>query len=179
MDADILNLLNAAADRYAVPRDLVIAQAEQESGGRQYDSQGNVLTSSAGALGVMQLEPATARDLGVDPTDAAQNIDGGVRYLANLLKQFNGDPQLALAAYNWGPGRVAQHGFNNWPAETTNYVTSILAKISSAITGGAIAPPAAPGDDTTDGSGSPGTGGLIMLALAGGLVLWALTEGFR
>jgi soluble lytic murein transglycosylase-like protein len=180
MTADILNLLNEAAARYGVPADLVIAQASQESGGNQYDSHGNVLTSSAGAMGVMQLMPATAADLGVDATDAAQNIDGGVRYLSQLLKQFNGDTQLALAAYNWGPGHVARNGLNNWPTETVNYVSSILAKIGSAISG-AVEDVTGPSSPPIDGgsSGGPGTGGLLAMAIVGGLVLWALTEGFR
>ena len=184
MTSEILNLLTAAAARYGVPADLVIAQADQESGGNQYDSNGRVLTSSAGAMGVMQLMPATAADLGVDPSDPAQNIDGGVRYLAQLLKEFNGDTQLALAAYNWGPGHVAKNGFANWPTETANYVSSILSKAGSAIAN-VFSPAPAAGEpaptDGTDGTspGTPETGTLVALALAGGLFLWAITEGFH
>src|SRR5271167_4274777 len=121
MTADVLALLNAAAAEYNVSPSLVIAVANQESGGNQFDSSGKVLTSSAGAMGVMQLMPATAAGLGVDPTNTAQNVDGGVRYLAQLLQQFGGNQALALAAYNWGPGNVSQNGTANWPTETTNY----------------------------------------------------------
>jgi hypothetical protein len=139
MTADILNLLNQAAAKYGLPPAVVVAQAEQESGGNQYDSSGNVLTSPAGAMGVMQLEPSTAAQLGVDPTDTGQNIDGGVHYLAMLVKEF-GDLQLALAAYDWGPGHVQRNGFQNWPQETINYVASILKKagvgVGEAIGGG-------------------------------------------
>jgi len=120
--------------------------------------------------------PATAASLGVaDPFDPAQNIDGGVRYLAQLLQQFNGDTQLALAAYDWGPGRVAQHGYSNWPTETINYVSSILSKAGSAVsdvfTPPEVLPPAAP---TATGFS---VGGLVLLALAGG-VLWAFAQNF-
>ena len=65
--------------------------------------------SSAGAIGLGQLMPATARDLGVDPRDPLQNLDGSARYLAMMLERF-GDPRLALAAYNAGPDAVRQHG---------------------------------------------------------------------
>jgi soluble lytic murein transglycosylase-like protein len=158
MTADVLALLNAAAAEYNVPPALAIAVANQESGGNQFNSEGGVLTSSAGALGVMQLMPATAAGLGVDPTDTAQNVDGGVRYLSQLLNQFDGNQQLALAAYNWGPGNVQKNGMSNWPAETMNYVSSILASIGSTFDGG------------SDGS-TPSTGTLVALALAGALTL--------
>ncbi len=65
--------------------------------------------SSAGAIGLGQLMPATARDLGVDPRDPLQNLDGAARYLAMMLDTF-GDPRLALAAYNAGPEAVRKHG---------------------------------------------------------------------
>jgi soluble lytic murein transglycosylase-like protein len=160
MTADVLALLNSAAAKYSVPASLAIAVANQESGGNQYTADGGVLTSSAGALGVMQLMPATAASLGVDPTDTAQNIDGGVRYLAQLLQEFDGNQTLALAAYNWGPGNVAKNGMSNWPAETGNYVASILDAIG--------------GDGGT--TWVPSTGNLVTIALAAGLALWALTE---
>jgi len=173
MTADVLALLQSAAARYGLDPALVIAQANAESGGRQYDSSGNVLTSSAGALGVMQLMPATAAGLGVDPTDTAQNIDGGVRYLAQLIKEFGGNTTLALAAYNWGPGNVSKNGLNNWPTETMNYVSSIMAAI-----GNVFSPSDAPADpnappDTTGGTGSSN---LLIWAAVAALALWGASE---
>lgn len=172
MTSDVLALLNAAAAKYGVPASLAIAVANQESGGNQYDASGGVLTSPAGALGVMQLMPATAAGLGVDPTNTAQNVDGGVRYLSQLLAEFGGNQTLALAAYNWGPGNVSKNGTSNWPAETENYVSSILAAI------GLTTPDTSP-DDSADGSGGglvPGE--LIAIAIVAGLALWALSEAF-
>lgn len=81
------------------------AVAHFESGGRQYDGDGNVIRSSAGALGIMQLMPATAAQLGVDPNDPDQNYQGGVSYLKQLFQKY-GNWFDALAAYNWGPGNV-------------------------------------------------------------------------
>ena len=117
MDENIISLLTQAAKQYDLPPALVIAQAQQESGGNPN------AVSPAGAEGVMQLMPATAAQLGVtNPFDAAQNIDAGVRYLSELLTQFEGNFALALAAYNWGPGNVTKNGFDNWPPHTEHYV---------------------------------------------------------
>lgn len=159
MTPDVLALVNAAAARYNVPPALAIAVANQESGGNQYNAEGGVLTSSAGALGVMQLMPTTAAGLGVDPTDTAQNVDGGVRYLSQLLNQFDGNQQLALAAYNWGPGNVQTNGLENWPTETMNYVQSILAAIGA-------------GDSSGDASAGVGDTAILGLVLGGVLIFW-------
>ncbi|WP_370554269.1 lytic transglycosylase domain-containing protein [Edwardsiella tarda] len=117
--------------KYNVDPTLMKAVAKQESGGNPY------ATSGVGAMGLMQMMPGTAKDMGVaNPYDPAQSIEGGTKYMAQLLKKFNGDTSLALAAYNNGPGNVNKAlkatGGNSYgdiaasmPAETRNYVPSI------------------------------------------------------
>ncbi len=119
---DIRQSVLRAANRHGVDPSLALAVAQVESG---FDPQS---VSSAGALGVMQLMPGTARSLGVaDPLDPDQNADGGVRYLREQLRRFGSVP-LALAAYNAGPNRVAQHGGVPPIQETQEYVRRVLAQ---------------------------------------------------
>lgn len=108
----------AAADSGLDPA-LIRAVIQTESGGNA------TARSSKGALGPMQLMPATAADLGVDPMDPVQNILGGSRYLAAMKKQFGSD-KLALAAYNAGPSAVERHGGVPPYAETQAYVQKVL-----------------------------------------------------
>ncbi len=113
-----LELARAAATRHNVPADLFLRLVQQESGWN------NGARSSKGAMGLAQLMPETARRLGVDPTDPAQNLEGGARYLRQQYNTF-GTWRLALAAYNAGPGAVQQHGGVPPYAETRNYVRVI------------------------------------------------------
>jgi soluble lytic murein transglycosylase-like protein len=89
--------------------------------------------SPAGARGLAQLMPGTARDLGVDPLDPSANLEGGARYLRQQLDRFGGDVERALAAYNAGPGRVARAGGVPAIRETQVYVASIMARLASPV----------------------------------------------
>jgi tape measure domain-containing protein len=132
--AAIETQLRAAAQKYGVPYALARAVAQTESGLSQYNKSGGVLTSSAGALGIMQLMPATAKGYGVDPTRADQNIEGGVRYLADLLKKY-GDITKAVAAYNLGETKFDNRGLSNLPKETEQYIEKIRKAIGEAEIG--------------------------------------------
>ena len=89
--------------------------------------------SNKGALGLMQLIPATARRFGVnDAFNPVQNIEGGAKYLRYLLDLYDGDYRLALAAYNAGEGAVARYGGVPPFAETRNYVSSVKRQLEQA-----------------------------------------------
>jgi len=113
-------LADEAADRYGLPRKLVRSVMAAESANQPQ------ALSPKGAIGLMQLMPGTARDLGVNPNDPAQNVDGGTRYLRDLLLQYNGQLWHALAAYNAGPGAVSKSRDGLPPyRETLRYVNRI------------------------------------------------------
>ena len=118
---DLDRLVADAAVRHGLDPALVRAVVAVESGFRPE------AVSPKGAQGLMQLMPATARDLGVaDPLDAAANVDGGSRYLSQLVARYDGDLTKALAAYNAGMGAVARHRGVPPYAETREYVRKVL-----------------------------------------------------
>ena len=120
--AQILAMIDKVAQKHGVDEKLVRALVRQESGFNPK------ATSHCGAMGLMQLMPATAKGLGVkDPYNPVQNVEGGVKYLKSMLNKYNGNVILALAAYNAGPGAVDKYGTVPPYGETQNYVKSILA----------------------------------------------------
>ena len=113
--------ITAAAKKYNLPEKLITSVIKQES---NFNASA---TSAAGASGLMQLMPATARYLGVsDRFDPAQNIMGGAKYLRQMLDQFDNNVETALAAYNAGPGNVKKYGGIPPFQETQNYVKKIM-----------------------------------------------------
>ena len=114
--------IEVAAKKYTLEPALIAAVIEQESGGDPNS------ISPVGALGLMQLMPSTAKFLNVNPSDPAQNIDGGAHYLQMQLKEF-GNLREALAAYNAGPGNVVNNAWSKIP-ETLNYVQRVPTLIS-------------------------------------------------
>lgn len=120
---EIEPLVADAAEKYGIDPSVIKAVISVESGFRP-DA-----VSRAGAQGLMQLMPGTAQALGVDPTDAAQNIDGGARYLSRQINRF-GSLELGLAAYNAGPGSVTRFGGVPPYAETRDYVAKVLSRVA-------------------------------------------------
>jgi len=111
------------AAQYGLPEKFISSVAKSESAFR------TKAISPKGAIGVMQLMPGTAKELGVDPNDVRQNIEGGTKLLRDLLVQYQNDPdqvRKALAAYNAGPGAVARYGGVPPYRETQNYVEKVL-----------------------------------------------------
>ena len=126
--------IDEAARRAELSPRLIEAVARQESGFRHQ------AVSSAGAVGVMQLMPATAAELGVDRFDLSQNINGGAAYLRRMLDSFGGDLPLALAAYNAGPGAVRRFGGVPPFVETRAYVSAILGRLALNAVTSEVAP---------------------------------------
>ena len=129
--ASLEDIYTEAANKYNVPKNLIKAIAKAES-----DFRPNA-TSGAGAQGIMQLMPATARELGVtDAYDPYQNIMGGTKYISQMLEKYDGNVSLALAAYNAGSNNVAKYGGIPPFKETQNYV----AKVTGFMNGGIEVP---------------------------------------
>jgi len=119
--ADIAEAVNSASGRYRIDPDLVNSVIRAESGFKVH------AVSPKGAQGLMQLMPGTASNLGVSNAfDPNANVDGGTRYLRELLERYNFDLVKALAAYNAGPHRVEQYGGVPPYLETRKYVASIV-----------------------------------------------------
>ena len=118
-DINLERIIEKAARKYDVDADLIRSVIKAES---NFDPQA---TSSKGAMGLMQLMPETAKDLGVkNAYDAQQNVLAGTSYLKSLLDRYDGKINLALAAYNWGMGNL-ERSPDNLPDETINYVARV------------------------------------------------------
>ena len=120
------DIVKRASAKYGVPEKLITSVIKHES------NFNNSVTSSAGAVGLMQLMPVTAKYVGVtDRTDPEQNIMGGTKYLSLMLDKYDGDLRLALAAYNAGPGNVDKYGGVPPFKETQNYLKKVLGTYQS------------------------------------------------
>ena len=121
-DADVDSAINEMAEKYNLDPALLAAIAEQESGFNQSAQ------SEAGAMGIMQLMPGTAEGLGVDPSDLRGNLEGGAKYLRQMLDKYDGDVEKALAAYNAGPGSLdsVNGDISQLSGETQKYVPSVM-----------------------------------------------------
>lgn len=119
LDSDLDPVIEKAAQKYRIDPDLIRSVIKTES---NFDSQA---TSPKGAMGLMQLMPQTARDLGIkNAYDPEENVMGGTKYLKTLLDRYDGNVDLALAAYNWGMGNLEKNP-HRLPRETSNYIARV------------------------------------------------------
>lgn len=123
---DYEGLIEAASRKYNISSNVIKAVIKAESG---FNS---TAVSKVGAMGLMQLMPDTAEALGVkDAFDPSENIDAGAKYLKNMLSEFGGNLELALAAYNAGPNSVKKYGGIPPYEETQNYVRRIMSSLKA------------------------------------------------
>jgi soluble lytic murein transglycosylase-like protein len=181
---DLRDLITQEAQRQGVDPALALSVAQTESGTCQWTPSGAVVVSSAGAIGVFQLEPATAAQLGVDPNDVNDNIRGGITYLKQLYQKY-GSWSQALAAYNWGPTKVSSAiaSGSAWPVGVWNYVTAILgrtigtnaaAAAQAASTSSPISTADILGNVLPPASNTPVIAVISLLGL--GAIVWWLTD---
>jgi soluble lytic murein transglycosylase-like protein len=182
----------AAAQRNGANALQALAQAKAESG---FDQNA---VSPAGAIGIFQIMPATAGELGINPYDALENIDGGTRYIRQVTNWFPGRLDLALAAYNWGVGNVNRmiggttsfHPASTWPStatvlasvpnETRDYINRIIRYMTELVNdpvylasgGGGELPPG--GEPSLDWGSNPADLKLMAALVVGVLLLFAL-----
>lgn len=126
---DYANQALYAANTYGLDPNLFGALIQNESSGNP-----NAYNTKSGATGFSQLMPDTAAELGVNPNDPNENLMGGAAYLSQMMKRFHGDPRLALAAYNAGPGAVENAGGIPKYSETQDYVSDIMGRYQGATT---------------------------------------------
>ncbi len=174
----VQGMIAESARRYGVPAEIAIAVAQRETNFNQE------AIGAAGEVGLFQLMPGTAGDLGVNPHDIYQNIDGGVRYLREQYDRF-GNWQQALQAYNAGPGNVMR---GTVPEMTFDYMADVLRKAANWLGFGDDQPRAVVAPSRTSPSGfvplvvdvpvgfpTPAIGaGALVLAVAGGVLLVSL-----
>lgn len=164
---DYSPIITQIAQQQGIPPALAIAVAQKESNGQQWTASGSPVVSSAGAIGIFQLMPATAADLGVNPYDPVDNIRGGVKFLADQIRQF-GLP-AGLWAYNWGPGRVQafQNGTGSAPPPSVvGYANDIMAAANAVPSVSAGTPsPLAPSVPNMVLWGLGIAGGVILLSV--------------
>lgn len=142
-DIDLDEIFNTASETYCVPVALLKAVAKAESNFNPN------ATSSCGAMGIMQLMPGTASSLGVtNAYDPEQNIMGGAKLLSQLLRQFDGNTVLAVAAYNAGSGNVLKYDGIPPFEETKNYVEAVMANLGQNFTAGTVS--SGSGNDSSD-----------------------------
>lgn len=133
MSGELRAFAKAEADRLGLDWGIVDRLINAESSWNP-NAVGPVLPKrSERAIGLTQLLPSTAKDLGVDPFDKKQNITGGLTYLKQNLDRYQGDYAKALASHNWGPNAVAKYGMENAPAETRNYIRKIMPSKTSTL----------------------------------------------